>query len=131
MTSQRDVQKRQIWEVRLGRFRASGLTVARFCEQERVPVHAFYYWSRRIGAAFKTPAARHAGRKHGGSLSLPQQARTDGIRPAEVVRFVWTATNVEVSVPAECLDAIRCLAECLPDARWKQADAFREVVVRS
>ena len=131
MTSRRDVQKRQVWEVRLGRFRAGGLTVARFCEQERVPVHSFYYWSRRIGAPLKTPPARHAGRKPGGWLTLPQQAGTDGLRPAAVVRFVWHAATVEVSVPAECLDAIRCLAECLPDARWKQADAFREVVVRS
>lgn len=131
MTSRRDVQKRQVWEGRLGRFRASGLTVARFCEQERVPVHAFYYWSRRIGAAVKTPAARHAGRKQGGLRTVSRQAGTDGIWSAHQVHFVWNATTVEVSVPADCLDAIRCLAECLPDARWKQADAFREVVVRS
>jgi len=131
MTSRRDVQKRQVWEARLGRFRASGLTVARFCEQERVPVHAFYYWSRRVGATPQRPAARHAGRKPGGLLTVPRQAGRDGTRPAEVVRFVWNAATVEVSVPADCLEAIRCLAECLPDARWKQAGAFREVVVRS
>jgi hypothetical protein len=64
-------------------------------------------------------------------LTMPRQAGSDGTGPAEVVRFVWNAAAVEVSVPADCLDAIRCLAECLPDARWTQADAFREVVVRS
>ena len=131
MASRRDVQKRQVWEARLARFRASGLTVARFCEQERVPVHAFYYWSRRIGATPNTSAARQAGRKPGGLLTVPRQVGTDGTWPDRQVHFVWNATTVEVSVPAECLDAIRCLAECLPDARWTQADAFREVVVRS
>jgi hypothetical protein len=46
------------------------------------------------------------------------------------VRFSWNA-GVEVSVPADCLDAIRCLAECLQRARPECSDAFQEVVVRS
>jgi len=48
MASRGDIQKRRIWEDRLQRFRASGLAVTTFCERERVPVHSFYYWSKRI-----------------------------------------------------------------------------------
>ena len=35
MVGRQDVEKRRLWEVRFGRFRTSGLTVCRFCEQER------------------------------------------------------------------------------------------------
>ena len=38
MASRQDVQKCRVWEVRFGRFRASGLTGARFCAQEGVSV---------------------------------------------------------------------------------------------
>ena len=41
MVSSGDAQKRRAWEVRFGRFRASGLTVARFCEQEGVSANTF------------------------------------------------------------------------------------------
>jgi hypothetical protein len=38
---------------------------------------------------------------------------------------------VEVSVPADCLSVIRCLAECLQHTRPEGPDAFQELVVRS
>ncbi len=33
MVGRQDVEKRRAWEVRFERFRASGLSVTRFCEQ--------------------------------------------------------------------------------------------------
>jgi hypothetical protein len=45
-----------------------------------------------------------------------------------LVRFRWK-TGVEALVPADCLDALRCLAECLQQARVERSDAFQEVVV--
>ncbi len=53
-----------------------------------------------------------------------------GEENAPLVRFSWN-TGVEVSVPADCLGAIRCLAECLQHTRAERPDAFRELVVRS
>jgi hypothetical protein len=47
-----------------------------------------------------------------------------------LVRFSWNA-GVEVSVPADCLSVIRCLAECLQHAHTERPDAFQELVVRS
>jgi hypothetical protein len=45
------------------------------------------------------------------------------------VRFCWNA-GVEVWVPADCLEAIRCLAECLAKTGGRRAEAFQEVVVK-
>ena len=37
-----------IWEERMARYARSDLTVAAFCERERVSVPSFYYWRRRL-----------------------------------------------------------------------------------
>ena len=131
MTSRQDLQKRRVWEVRLRRCRASSLTVARFCEQERVSVNTFYYWAKRlrspvVGASLSGP---HGGRDRD-CQSVQHASAAVGNSNAALVRFHWNAA-VEVSVPANCLDAIRCLAECLQHAQVDRSDAFQEVVVSS
>jgi hypothetical protein len=47
-----------------------------------------------------------------------------------MVRFYGT-TGVEVLVPADCLEAIRCLGECLARAGEHRSEAFQEVVVKT
>jgi hypothetical protein len=131
MVIRQDVEKRRAWEVRFKRFRASSLSVARFCEQEQVSVHTFYYWARRVGsnsAGPSTSAAGHALRRS--RPSMKPAAAAGKTANAALVRFSWNA-GVEVSVPAECLGVIRCLAECLQQTRAEPADAFQELVVRS
>jgi hypothetical protein len=131
MRSRQDVQKRRAWEVRLGRFRASGLTVARFCAQEGVSANTFYYWAKRIGSVSVSRSASGSGdASQLGHQAVQCRATTSGIGHAAQVRFHWNA-GVEVSVPADCLDAIRCLAECLQHARVERSDAFQELVVSS
>lgn len=131
MVGRQDVQKRRAWEVRFGRFRASGLTVSRFCEQERVSVHTFYYWAKRVGStSVRTPAKGPVKASQGGRQFVKHAPTAGGISNTALVRFHWNAA-VEVSVPADCLDAIRCLAECLQHARVDRSDAFQEVVVSS
>ncbi len=41
--------RQQVWSDRLRRFSDSGLTVAAFCELERVSVPSFYQWRRKLG----------------------------------------------------------------------------------
>ena len=125
MTTRGDAQKRRTWEGRLKRFRTSGLTVVRFCQREGVPPHAFYYWSRRIASLAGEDAA--ADRRTQAVEHMPTTG--DGSRPA-LVRFHWNGA-VEVSVPVDCLDAIRCLAECLQHSKQVRPDAFQQVVVTS
>jgi hypothetical protein len=131
MVSRQDVEKRRAWEVRFERFRASGLSVARFCEQERVSLHTFYYWVKRVGSNSARPSTSEARNSPRRSRPPVKAASpTGGIANAALVRFSWNA-GVEVSVPADCLSVIRCLAECLPHTRVERPDAFQELVVRS
>ena len=122
MTSRQDVHKGRVWAERLGRYRASGLTVARFCARERVSVHTFYYWSKRVAAGStavsSSPRSEPAGHAHAAV----------GAGQPPVVRFHFNAA-VEISVPADCLDAIRCLAQCVQHSRAEGAGAFQEVLV--
>jgi hypothetical protein len=131
MVSRQDVEKRRAWEVRFERFRASGLSVARFCEQERVSVNTFHYWAKRVranSARHSTSAAGNAPRRS--RPSVKRAAAAGGIANAALVRFSWEA-GVEVSVPADCLGVIRCLVECLQHTRAERPDAFQELVLRS
>ena len=41
---------REIWSERLRRYANSGLTVAAFCQRERVSIPSFYYWRRKLPA---------------------------------------------------------------------------------
>ena len=131
MVGRQDVEKRRLWEVRFGRFRTSGLTVCRFCEQEGVSSHTFYYWARRVGStSVRTSAARSGKASRQGRQFVKQAPTGGGISNTALVRFRWNAA-VEVSVPADCLDAIRCLAECFQHAWVERSDAFQELVVSS
>jgi len=131
MVSRQDVEKRRAWEVRFERFRASGLSVARFCEQERVSAHTFYYWAKRVGSNSARPCTSAAGNPPRRSRPSVKPAATTGrIANVALVRFSLNA-GVEVSVPADCLSVIRCLAECLQHTGAERPDAFQELVVRS
>lgn len=129
MANRCDNQKRQAWEARLNRFRLSELTVAKFCDQERVSVHAFYYWSRRIRSLHAAERDAAADPSTGGGVFKARDASTeDASSPQGLVLFRWNGT-VEVAVPADCLDAIRCLAQCLDQAPRDCSSAFQQVMV--
>ncbi len=130
MVGRQDVEKRRAWEVRFERFRASGLSVTRFCEQERISVCTFYYWAKRAGSKSARPSTSTATPPRRSRLPVKPAAAAGKSAHAAVVRFSLKA-GVEVSVPADCLEAICCLAEALQRARPECSDAFHEVVVRS
>jgi hypothetical protein len=133
MSSRQDVQKRGIWAERLEQFRASGLSVSRFCASQRVSVNTFYYWAKRFRAdstvaVARTPSSprrKAAELGHERARQIHAAART---AQSALVRFRFNEA-VEISVPADCLEAIRCLAQCAQQARVESARAFQEVVV--
>ena len=49
MGKPRDAAKERNWRDVLRRFGTSGLGTKRFCAQEGVPEHQFYWWRRRLG----------------------------------------------------------------------------------
>jgi hypothetical protein len=138
MTRALNQVKHREWLKRFERFRASGESVAHFCGHERVNVKTFYYWSKRVGSAAhleqrhavgeelrRTPASDGAAMRHNGNGRTHAKSAAE-----ELVRFRFG--NVEVDVPAGCLDAIRCLAESAGRAgtqvaRFKSG-AFHEIV---
>ena len=131
MTRILDIQKRREWEQRFERYRAGGLTVGRFCANERVSVNTFYYWAKRIGSR---PSRSRTDQPDKTSEGVPQRVRqaapldlTTATNEA-VVRFRLSSA-VEVSVPANCLEVIRCLALCVQPAPAERGTAFQEVVV--
>ena len=123
-----DAQKRRTWEARITRYRSSGLSVGRFCAQEGVSTHSFYYWAKRLRVASgrRPPRVAPASRP----ACSPATPATDGNARGAVVRFRWH-TGAEVLAPADCLAAIQCLAECLAKAGDGRREAFQEVVVKA
>jgi hypothetical protein len=120
-------QKRLVWQSRFARYRTSGLSVARFCEQEQVSSKAFYYWAKRLrtASAAKTSRTDRAMPPRRASPSLAGDLDTQ----EAVVRF-RCKTGMEVLVPADCLPVIRCLAECLAEVGDPCGEAFQEVLVK-
>jgi hypothetical protein len=115
-----DQEKRQAWVARLKRFRASGLTIAKFCEDEKVSVQTYYYWLRRIGR--RSTAERPTPR---GALAHTGQS----LAPDSRIHF-QLGGGVEVSIPADCLAAIRCLVQCLQQPSAGPASSFHQVLLR-
>jgi hypothetical protein len=82
-----------------------------------------------VPTSVRNSLSKLAGTREPGRQSL-QHLPAAGISHAGLVRFHWNAA-VQVSVPADCLDAIRCLAQCLQHAEVERSDAFQELVVSS
>ena len=112
-----DDGKRRVWEKRLERFRASGLTAARFCRGEGVSPHMFHYWAKRIESAASGAAPCSVERSDSAKGSAP------------TVRFLFDR-GVQVSIPADCLEAIRCLVDCVQQSIVAPSDSFHQVIVR-
>jgi hypothetical protein len=131
MTRRLDIQKRRQWEQRLERHRAGGMTVGRFCADERVSVNTFYYWAKRLGEPSRRPRTAPTEKVSEDSRPPIRQAAAPDLAAATnaaVVRFRLNAA-VEVSVPADCLEVIRCLANCVQQSQAERSAAFHELVV--
>ena len=63
------------WTACLARFQDSGLTVAKFCEEEGVSAPSFYQWRRRLASAAK---AGGAARREGNARREMKSARPLG-----------------------------------------------------
>jgi hypothetical protein len=131
MTRRFDIQKRRQWEERFERHRSDGLTVADFCAKERVSVNTFYYWAQRVGSQ---PSRTRAARTGKAAEGLPKRRSPASAldraaaASAGIVRFRLSAA-VEVSVPANCLKAIRCLVQAIQRSSAERPEVFQEVVV--
>lgn len=107
------------WQDRLSRYQTSGLSVAQFCRNEGVGPHTFYYWDKRVGR--KSNDQARVGKSG-------DRARGASEASCPLVHFRW-GSKVQISIPANCVDAIRCVLEQAADLLDEPAAAFRQVVV--
>src|SRR5271169_1561761 len=92
MASSGDARKRQAWQARFARYRSSGLSVARFCGQERVSTNTFYYWAKRL----RTGSAPSQADRAFPPRHVSARPTTGGNTQGAVVRFRWKS-GTEVS----------------------------------
>ena len=127
-----DSIKRQLWEQRLQRFQSSGLTISRFCLREKVGVHTFHYWAKRLRAGNSTecresqlPTENSRRAVAVGTANETNYTQQD----AAMVQFQFER-GLRVSIPAHCLEAIRCLVQSVQESLPNQDACFQEVIVR-
>ncbi len=98
MSRSADLEKRQEWSERLRRYAVSDVTVAEFCDEERVSVAAFYQWRRKLGLSTDaTGAARRdlRGTALGRDVFVPLQ-----IAPSAATVRMRLPNGVELWLPA-------------------------------
>lgn len=93
--------KQRVWMARLSRFHSSKLTMANFCRIEKISLSSLQYWLRKSA---KDPAS-----------SRLMARTTNENESAAWARFVVNS-RLEISVPAHCLDAIRCIVAAAYDS---------------
>ena len=148
MSKPRDAAKREEWLRRLDRFESMELSISRFCRGEGVATHTFHYWRKQLGRKSRRNGRSRNG-NGGSSLRLKQCAAVESAASESktakakaeaasssksVVHFTWDS-RLSVSVPADCLDAIRCVLEYASHERSAGSQdaspavsAFRQVI---
>ncbi len=122
MARSSDSDKAVAWRRRVRRFERSGLTVARFCQQEGISKASFYRWRNKL-AERRPPTRRRdqtpAFQAVHVATCIPTETRADAPLSIQL------PGGVRVDVPAQNLDVVRAvLAELLrADATPDRGDA--------
>ncbi|GDY11091.1 hypothetical protein LBMAG52_45790 [Planctomycetia bacterium] len=87
------VSKQDVWLRRIQRFSQSRLTVAEFCDRERVSVAAFYQWRRKLVTLVNPPHA--TARAQDGLPLPPSSGAPNGFVPVRVL----SSSTIEVRFP--------------------------------
>jgi hypothetical protein len=100
--------KWDLWRRRIQRFARSRLTVAAFCDQERVSIAAFYQWRRKLESQVGSPAEQ---RVTPASLIAQPLPISKGFVPVKllqsVVIEVRLGNGVTLTLPAGDLEVLR------------------------
>jgi len=100
MARPKDPDLERLWQQRLRRQAARGLSVAAFCSREGVTVAQFYYWKRRLAAS---PSSHHR------DLFVPVRVADRSLES----RYI-EARSVEVELPHQ----VRVRLESPPEPEW-------------
>jgi hypothetical protein len=104
------------WTARLERYRRSGKSLTKFCNDEQVSIPSLYYWRDRL-ASIRIENDTTASQKPASS-STPSQTS---------LRFVIHAGNLKIECHADSMDAIDAV---LAWASRNQSSNFQQVIVQ-
>ena len=102
------------WRKRFERFRRAGLTVARFCDGERVSVASFYYWQKKLG---QTASRRRTRSRPGVFRQVAVIPAPPAMVPASSRMVIQLPCGTRIEVDAEHLDAVRAVVGEVARAR--------------
>lgn len=84
MHTQPKASRREFWQQVLARQQASGLSIQRFCQRERLAAATFFQWKRRLRREGSPPAPAEAV----GFAPVRIVAESAGDRPAGTIEIV-------------------------------------------
>jgi hypothetical protein len=93
-----DSRKAGAWQTRMGRFARSGLTVARFCEQEGVSTASFYGWRRRL-ADDRVQRHGDGGQRRASPQAVNTPLAVENAAPFQVVRVTPSVATLSIHLP--------------------------------
>lgn len=129
-----DQQRVERWVRTIAVFDSSGLSLAEFCRRQKLSVHQFQYWRRRLERAAGTTANPSTTNKvHSQSTQSTHDAGGDLAvnTPVVQIRLDGQAT---VLVPAHMLETIRAVLEMVSaldrSSQQQSPNVFRAIVAR-
>jgi hypothetical protein len=129
-----DQQRVEHWVRIVSIFNSSELSLAEFCRRQKLSVHQFQYWRRRLAETVTTTANSPAANKtHPRSPQSMQDSGRDLVTDTPVVqiRLVGQAT---VLVPAHMLETIRAVLEMVNaldrSSQQQSSNVFHAIVAR-
>ncbi len=128
MARRLDSKKGAEWRKRIERFTRSGMTVARFCDGERVSVASFYYWRKKLG---QTASSRRTRARPGLFRQVTVAATPPAMTPGTpaVVRDTPAASPAaSAQVPAACTVSIQLPCGMRIEVGAEHRDAVRTVI---
>ena len=117
MTRSLDSVKAATWKQHFDRFQLSGLSVQRFCHLNKLSVHSFQYWAKRLGGVSQRSRSAKPVLSSGSEVN------------SQSMLTIQFGASVEIRIPTDQLDAIKSVLLFCASAQY-DSGLFRSVLVR-
>lgn len=108
--------KAAVWGERLRRYERSGLTVAAFCQGERVSVPSFYHWRRRLAGTSAGRRPKNPARPAASPAFQPVLLSGSGVVSIEL------PSGIRMELPAQVQLVRAVVAELLHGENGRAGD---------
>ena len=129
-----DQQRVDRWVRTIAVFDSSGLSLAEFCRRQKLSVHQFQYWRRRLERAAGTASNSTVSNKIHSQSTQPMQDAGGDLAVNTPVVQIRLAGQATVLVPAHMLETIRAVLEMVNEldrsSQQQSANVFHAIVAR-